>query len=241
MRKFFSGIEPCLIGMEACASSHYWARELKAMGHDVRLIAPIYVKPYVKRGKNDAADAAAICEAMSRPAMRFVPVKSAENQAVLTLHKTRELLIKQRTMSVNALRGHLSEFGLIVAKGIGRVDALLALAEVDATLPSAARRAAKVLAEQIGGLDKSLHDLEAEMPRPMRQARRAACSLKFRASATLRNRLPRLLRSSQQQSSRICRTRACSNGAAIFPLGLARAAAELKRRQTVSRSHHQKG
>jgi transposase len=163
MRKFFSGIEPCLIGMEACASSHYWARELKAMGHDVRLIAPIYVKPYVKRGKNDAADAAAICEAMSRPAMRFVPVKSAENQAVLTLHKTRELLIKQRTMSVNALRGHLSEFGLIVAKGIGRVDALLALAEVDATLPSAARRAAKVLAEQIGGLDKSLHDLEAEI------------------------------------------------------------------------------
>ena len=89
------------------------------------LIPPIYVKPYVKRGKNDAVDAAAICEAMSRPDMRFVPVKSAEQQATLMLHKTRELLVKQRTMSVNALRGHLSEFGMVVAKGIGRVDELL--------------------------------------------------------------------------------------------------------------------
>ena len=89
MRKFFSEIEPCLVGMEACASSHYWARELLAMGHDVRLIPPIYVKPYVKRGKNDAADAAAVCEAMSRPGMRFVPVKSEENQATLMLHRAR--------------------------------------------------------------------------------------------------------------------------------------------------------
>jgi transposase len=103
MRKFFSEIEPCFVGMEACASSHYWARELLAMGHDVRLIPPIYVKPYVKRGKNDAADAAAVCEAMSRPGMRFVPVKSEESQATLMRHKTRELLIKQQTMSVNAL------------------------------------------------------------------------------------------------------------------------------------------
>jgi transposase len=117
MRKFFSEIDPCLIGMEACASSHYWARELLAMGHDVRLIPPIYVKPYLKRGKNDAADAAAICEAMSRPGMRFVPVKSEESQAALMLHRARELLIKQRTMSVNALRSHLAEFGIIAAKG----------------------------------------------------------------------------------------------------------------------------
>ena len=100
MRKFFSEIELCFVGMEACASSHYWARELLAMGHDVRLIPPIYVKPYVKRGKNDAADAAAVCEAISRPGMRFVPVKSEESQATLMLHKTRELLIKQQTMSV---------------------------------------------------------------------------------------------------------------------------------------------
>ena len=132
MRKFFSEIDPCLVGMEACASSHYWARELLAMGHDVRLIPPIYVKPYVKRGKNDAADAAAVCEAMSRPGMRFVPVKSEENQATLMLHRARQLLIKQQTMSVNALRGHLAEFGIVASKGIGRVDELVEKAENDA-------------------------------------------------------------------------------------------------------------
>ena len=113
MHEFFSQIEPSLIGMEACGSAHYWARELKAMGHEVLLMPPAYTKPYVKRGKNDAVDADACCEAMSRPGMRFVPVKSAEQQATLMLHKTRELLVKQRTMSVNALRGHLSEFGII--------------------------------------------------------------------------------------------------------------------------------
>ncbi len=163
MGKFFSEIEPCLVGMEACASSHYWARELLAMGHDVRLIPPIYVKPYVKRGKNDAADAEAICEAMSRPGMRFVPVKSAESQATLMLHKTRELVVKQRTMSINALRSHLLEFGIVIAKGIGRVDELLDVAEQDATLPNAARAAAKVLAGQIAGLEKALDELEAEI------------------------------------------------------------------------------
>ena len=100
MHEFFSQIEPSLIGMEACGSAHYWARELKAMGHEVLLMPPAYTKPYVKRGKNDAVDADACCEAMSRPGMRFVPVKSAEQQATLMLHKTRELLVKQRTMSV---------------------------------------------------------------------------------------------------------------------------------------------
>ena len=134
-----SQIEPCRVGMEACGSAHYWARELTAMGHEVVLIPPAYIKPYVKRGKNDAVDAAAICEAMSRPNMRFVPVKSAEQQAVLMLHKTRDLLVKQRTMAVNALRGHLAEFGVVAAKGIGRVDELLALAKADA-VTSASRR-----------------------------------------------------------------------------------------------------
>jgi transposase len=102
MRAFFAQIAPCRVGMEACGSAHYWARELTAMGHEVVLMAPTYVKPYVKRGKNDALDAAAVCEAMSRPDMRFVPIKSADQQAVLMLHKTRELMVKQRTMSVNA-------------------------------------------------------------------------------------------------------------------------------------------
>lgn len=113
---FFAGIGPTRIGMEACGSAHHWARELRALGHEVVLMAPAYVKPYLKRGKNDANDAAAIAEAMSRPDMRFVAVKSADQQAVLMLHKTRALMIKQRTMAVNALRGHLSEFGLIAAR-----------------------------------------------------------------------------------------------------------------------------
>ena len=163
MREFFSQIEPCRIGMEACGSAHYWARELKAMGHEALLMPPAYTKPYVKRGKNDAVDAEAICEAVSRPGMRFVPVKSAEQQATLMLHTTRELLIKQRTMNVNALRSHLAEFGIVVAKGIGRVDELLELAEEDATLPNAARAAVKVLAQILEELGKSLNNLEIEI------------------------------------------------------------------------------
>jgi transposase len=163
MHEFFAQIEPCLIGMEACGSAHYWARELKAMGHKVLLMPPAYTKPYVKRGKNDAVDADAICEAVSRPGMRFVPIKSTEQQATLMLHRTRELLVKQRTMNVNALRGHLSEFGIIAPKGIGRVDELLELAENDTTLPEAAKAAVKVLAQLIEGLDKSIDDLEKKI------------------------------------------------------------------------------
>lgn len=170
MREFFSRIEPSLVGMEACGSAHYWARELKAMGHEVFLMPPSYTKPYVKRGKNDAVDAAACCEAMSRSGMRFVPVKSAEQQATLMLHKTRELLIKQQTMSVNALRAHLSEFGIIVAKGIGRVDELCDLAESDATLPNAARAVVTVLAQQLENLDKSIADLENEIAAAHKQS-----------------------------------------------------------------------
>lgn len=163
MHRFFSQIEPSFIGMEACGSAHYWARELKAMGHDVLLMPPSYIKPYVKRGKNDAVDAEAICEAMSRPGMRFVPIKSAEQQATLMLHKTRELLVKQRTMSVNALRSHLSEFGIIIAKGIGHTDELLKLAEVDTTLPDAAKTAVKVLAAILEDIEKAIDDLEGQI------------------------------------------------------------------------------
>jgi transposase len=158
-REFFQRLAPCRVGMEACGSAHYWARELRAMGHDVVLMAPAYTKPYVKRGKNDAADAAAICEAMSRPDMRFVPVKSAAQQAILMLHKTRDLMVKQRTMSVNALRGHLAEFGLTAAKGIHRLEELLALARAEGALPEEARAAVEMLALQIEQLDMRIDGL----------------------------------------------------------------------------------
>jgi transposase len=178
MGAFFAQTAPCRVGMEACGSAHYWARELAAMGHEVVLIPPAYVKPYVKRGKNDALDAAAVCEAMSRPGMRFAPIKSADQQAVLMLHKTRELLIKQRTMSVNALRGHLAEFGLVVAKGIGRVGELLELASADGSLPETAKDAVKLMALHLEGLDGSIDAVE-DKP----EAGRASCSMGFPASA----------------------------------------------------------
>lgn len=119
MHKFFERLEPCLIGMEACGTCHYWARELTKLGHDVKLIAPVYVKPYVKRGKSDAADAEAICEAVTRPTMRFVETKSPEQQAILSLHRARDLIVRQRTQTVNMLRGLLAEFGIIFAQGVG--------------------------------------------------------------------------------------------------------------------------
>src|SRR4051794_16148983 len=115
--KFFQSLAPCLVGMEACGTSHHWAREIAALGHTVKMMPPAYVKPYVKRGKTDAADAEAICEAVTRPTMRFVPIKTVEQRSVLMLHKTRDLLIKQRTMLINALRSHLAELGVVSAQG----------------------------------------------------------------------------------------------------------------------------
>ena len=116
---FFERLERCLVGMEACGTSHYWARELGKLGHAVRLIAPVYVKPYVKRGKSDAADAEAICEAVNRPTMRFVEVKSPEQQAILSLHRARDLTVRQRTQTINMLRCLLAEFGIVFAQGVG--------------------------------------------------------------------------------------------------------------------------
>jgi transposase len=110
---FFGKLDPCLVGMEACATAHHWAREIGRFGHQVRLMPPAYVKPYLKRNKNDMADAEAICEAVRRPTMRFVAVKSAEQQSVLMLHRTRALLVRQRTMLANAMRAHLAEFGIV--------------------------------------------------------------------------------------------------------------------------------
>ncbi|MER8602170.1 IS110 family transposase, partial [Mesorhizobium sp. M1339] len=126
---FFEALPSCLIGIEACATGHHWARVLMGLGHQVRLMPASYVKPYVKRQKNDATDAEAICEAVTRPSMRFVPVKSQEQQGVLMLHRVRELLIRQRTMLVNALRGHLAEFGIVTRQGIAGTGMLIELVE----------------------------------------------------------------------------------------------------------------
>jgi len=116
---FFERLDPCLVGIEACSTGHYWARELSKLGHEVRLIPPVYVKPYVKRGKSDAADAAAICEAVTRPTMRFVEVKTPDQQAILALHRTRDLVVRQRTQTINMLRGLLAEFGVVFPQGVG--------------------------------------------------------------------------------------------------------------------------
>jgi len=152
---FFKKQRPCLVGMEACATSHHWAREIVALGHEVRLMPPRYVKPYVKRNKNDAADAEAICEAVTRPTMRFVAVKSAEQQSVLMLHRTRELMVRQRTMLVNALRAHMAEFGVVARAGLPQVKELLATIadKEDQRIPPLARTCLKGLARQLLSLE----------------------------------------------------------------------------------------
>ena len=148
---FVAKLPPCRIGLEACASAHHWARRLTALGHDVRLIPAQYVKPYVKRNKTDAADAEAICEAVSRPTMRFVPIKSLDQQAVLALHRVRALLVRQRTQLANAARGILGEFGLVVPRGIRRLAELRArmAAVAEDELPDQARAAVGLLFQQL--------------------------------------------------------------------------------------------
>lgn len=159
---FFANLSPCLIGMEACATAHHWAREVKDLGHQVKLMPPAYVKPYVRRGKNDVVDAEAICEAVGRPSMRYVPVKSAEQQSVLMLHRSRDLLIRQRTMLSNALRAHLAEFGIIAAQGLSHVGKLLAIVadEEDDRVPALARAALSTLAGQWRELQVRIKDIE---------------------------------------------------------------------------------
>jgi len=144
MLPFFARLPSCLVGMEACGTSHHWARELIKLGHQVRLMPPAYVKPYVKRGKTDAADAEAICEAVARPTMRFVPVKSPEQQAALSMHRTRDLLVKQRTQLVNMIRGLLAEFGIDIPKGLERA-LLMARRIVDGEAPDVPMEAAKIV------------------------------------------------------------------------------------------------
>ena len=159
---FFKEMSPCLVGMEACGGAHYWAREIAKVGHDVRLVPPSYVKPFVKRGKTDAADAEAICEAVIRKTMRFVPVKSADQQAAAMVLKTRELLVRQRTQTINALRAHLSELGIIAATGPAKIATLIEIVrdDKDARLPQAARFALAELANQIEWTKHRIDKLE---------------------------------------------------------------------------------
>jgi transposase len=160
--EFFADLPRCLVGMEACPSAHHWSRELQALGHTVRLMPPSYVKAYLKRSKNDANDAAAICEAVVRPSMRFVPIKTKEQQAGLMLHRTRQLLVRQRTMLSNALRGHLAELGIVSAKGRNGIGQLLGII-TDATdnrVAPAVRGLLDVLARQYSALGAEIRSID---------------------------------------------------------------------------------
>ena len=164
--KFFGKLAPCLVGIEACGTSHHWARELIELGHDVRLMPPSYVKPYVKRQKNDMADAEAIAEAASRPTMRFVAVKSEDQQGAAMVYRTRDLLVRQRTQTINALRAHLAEQGIIAPTGPAHVGRLAAVIDGDdGALPSTVRDLARLLLDQIAALSGKVADLDAELRR----------------------------------------------------------------------------
>lgn len=164
--KFFGKVAPCLVGLEACGTAHYWARQIAALGHEVKLLAPARVKPYVKLGKkNDAADAAAICEAVTRPHMQFVPVKSAEQQAALALHRARDLLVGQRTQLINAVRGHLAEHGIIARQGKQAFTVLIAMVRDDeeSRLPAVFRTALRLLADQIDDCSAKIEAIERDI------------------------------------------------------------------------------
>jgi transposase len=175
MAKFFAELPPCTVGMEACGSAHHWARVIGGYGHQVRLMPPAYVKPYVKRNKNDGRDAEAICEAVGRPTMRFVAVKSVEQQASLAVHSIRSLLVRQRTMIANSLRAALSELGIVAAQGIKGLQELIAKLQAPGGVPEPMRGALLLLAEHWQTLDADERELEqriAKAARADREARR---------------------------------------------------------------------
>jgi transposase len=165
MQRFFEQLEPCLVGIEACGTSHYWAREISKLGHEVRLMPPAYVKPYVKRGKTDASDAEAICEAVTRPTMRYVAIKSPEQQAMLALHRTRDLFVKQRTQLVNMIRSLLAEFGIEIRRGIEQALMVARrIADEDLTdIPVLAAKVIAALSQQVLDLQVRLQQLEREL------------------------------------------------------------------------------
>ena len=163
---FFAAQPPCTVALEACGGAHHWGREIGKLGHAVRLIPPAYVKPYVKRQKNDAADAEAICEAATRPSMRFVPVKSEAQQASAVVFRARDLLVRQRTQCINALRGHLAEYGYVVPQGITHVGALIGhIEDRNTSLPESARTVLMVLVGTYRALDAQVGELDAEIAR----------------------------------------------------------------------------
>ena len=165
MEAFFAKLPPTLVALEACSASHHWGRRLAALGHTVRLIPPQYVKPFVRRGKNDRNDAEAISEAASRPDMPSVPVKSAERQAEAIVLSARDLLVRQRTQLVNAARGHAAEFGLVAAKGTSRLPALLEAVAASGEVPEAAKEMVAFLGAQVAQLDERIEELERRMAR----------------------------------------------------------------------------
>ena len=160
--EFFAALPPCLIGIEACPSAHHWGRELQALGHTVKLMPPSYVKAYLKRSKNDANDAAAICEAVTRPSMRFVPIKTREQRTALMLHRARQLLVRQRTMLSNALRGHLAELGVVSAKGRNGIGELLGIIAdgADNRIAPAVRGLLDVLARQYSAIGAEIRSID---------------------------------------------------------------------------------
>jgi transposase len=170
--EFFAAKRPCVVALEACGGAHHWARELISLGHDVRLIPPAYVKPFVKRHKNDAVDAEAICEAAQRPTMRFVAVKSEEQQAAGLVFRTRDLLVRQRTQLINAIRGHLTEYGWVAPKGPSHVAMLADLLEEEemaSSLPQAARSMFRVMLDLLDELSSKIAELDKEIARRARE------------------------------------------------------------------------
>ena len=164
--EFFAAQPPCVVALEACGGAHHWAREIGKLGHTARLIPPAYVKPFVKRQKNDVADAEAICEAAQRPGMRFVPVKSEAQQASGVVFRARDLLVRQRTQCINALRGHLAEYGHVVPQGPAHVGALVALVEdPESSVPESARGILQVLIRTLEALEEQLKELDGEITR----------------------------------------------------------------------------
>jgi transposase len=173
VERFFAALAPAVVGMEACGGAHHWARRLQGLGHEVRLLPPAYVKPYVKRNKTDGRDAEAICEAMQRPSMRFVAVKSAEQQAVLALHRARELLVRQRTMAANALRAAFAEFGVVAVQGRRGLQGLLAELPAPDAVPAPAHAALASLARHWQALDADIQALERRIVQAVREDRTA--------------------------------------------------------------------